>query len=196
MIDLTSYYNAGKAFDRSLQQMKEDYDYLKKSGKVSKAFLSKQKQLIKNLEFNQNVFEEEIFRLDNEYKRLDKRLKNQKLKAEAIFITHGIMDFPKKMNMRVEALVEIAKMTYKNEYIELPIGIKRAFGRIPEEDRKILERILFKQVEKKIEKDIQEFNYKCQKRKQQIQSSKEKKNTTSSKSKITSTSDMKSEETL
>jgi len=63
---------------------------------------------------------------------------------EAVCIIHGIMDFPMWMNKGNRYLVHQAVEDYRNDTITLPCVLKEKFDELPEDEKEVLDKILYK----------------------------------------------------
>lgn len=151
MSKVPSYDTVNKAFEKAVVLLQENLQYLANSGKVSDKFISMQNNIIKAIIDYQHQTEQIIGHLEWENWGLAKgkvneieKLKLIKESLEAVCIIHGIMDFPMWMNKGNRYLVHQAVEDYRNDTITLPCVLKEKFDELPEDEKEVLDRILYK----------------------------------------------------
>lgn len=151
MSKVLNYDTVNKAFEKAVILLQDNLQYLANSGKVSDKFISMQNNVIKALIDYQHQTESIIGHLEWENIELARgkvneieRLKLIKESFEAICIIHGIMDFPIWMNKGNDYLVTKAVSDYKSNTITIPCSLKEKFDQLPENEKFILDRILYK----------------------------------------------------
>lgn len=137
--------------------MQDDLQYLVNKGNVSEQFVSRQNRILKALVDYQQVTRQYIEHLKNEAvsTRLEQREQVLKLKEkivsfEAICIIHGIMDFPMWLNFGKVLLMDKAVRLNKESKMEIADMFKEKLERLPEADKKLVETILFKELNEDI----------------------------------------------
>lgn len=139
------------AFERAVLRMQKDLQYLANAGNVSQAFIAKQNLIIKHLIAYQKHTQDYITYLENENTqvRIERREKVKELQDriiafEAICILHGIIDFPAWLYWGKTHLVKQA-VDAKHKYgIRLPVEWRDKIEALPDNQRKTLKQILFK----------------------------------------------------
>jgi hypothetical protein len=146
-----SYDRINIAFERAVIQLQDNLQYLADNGKVSSRFIAKQNNIIKAIINYQHQTENLVGHLEWELLELTKgkiqeieRLKEIRESLEAICIAHGIMDFPMWMAKGNNLLVNQAIYAYREKTITLPILLKEKFDQLPKEEKKVLDKILYK----------------------------------------------------
>lgn len=151
MSKVPSYDTVNKSFEKAVVLLQENLQYLANSGKVSDKFISMQNNIIKAIIDYQHQTEQIIGHLEWENWGLAKgkvkeieKLKLIKESLEAVCIIHGIMDFPMWMNKGNRYLVHQAVEDHNNDTITLPCVLKEKFDELPEDEKEVLDKILYK----------------------------------------------------
>lgn len=159
------YSQINYAFEKAVIQMQDDLQFLVNKGNVSNHFVSKQNRILKALIDYQQATQYQIKHLENAVKtaHLEKREQVLKLKErivsfEAICIIHGIMDFPMWLSFGKVLLIDKAVRLSKANKIELADVFKEKLNKLPKEDKKLVEHILFKELNTEIQAVLEKMN--------------------------------------
>lgn len=147
----SKYDRINLAFERAVVQLQENLQYLVDKGKVSNKFISMQNNIIKAIINYQHQTEHLAGHLEWEILELTKgkireieQLKDIKVSLEAVCIIHGIMDFPLWMRKGKNYLISQAVCDHRANTITLPSLLKEKLDKLPEEEKKVLDKLLYK----------------------------------------------------
>ena len=154
------YDNVNDAFEKAVNLLQDNLQYLVNSGKVSSRFIAMQNNIIKALINYQHQTENIISNLQWENHEIAnrkveeiERLRLVKESLEAVCIIHGIMDFPIWLSKGNALLVNQAISNSKENSIHLPSALKKRFEDLSEDEKLHLDKILYKEFYRKLEEE-------------------------------------------
>ena len=159
---MDNYDRINTAFERAVQRLQDNLQYLADKGQVSDRFVSLQNAIIKALIDYQRQTENIMSGLEMEIMQLSvgkidelEKLRKTNTSLEAICIIHGITDFPFWMVKGMDYLVSEAVELNRQNTMQLPFMFTRMIqDTLSKEDRKTLESILYKRMEQSQEERL------------------------------------------
>lgn len=163
-ITSTTYHRINHAFERAVNLLRDNLQYLADQDKVSDKFLSLHNRIIESIIDYQKqteaiitALEEEVIKASQGRLKEIRRLEEIKEGFEALCIIHGITDFPMWMGRGKRSLVSQAIEDYKEKRLTLPVVLKDHFDRLPEHERQVLKKILYSGYDKEVAETKQQI---------------------------------------
>ena len=161
---MDNYDRINTAFERAVQRLQDNLQYLADKGQVSDRFVSLQNAIIKALIDYQRQTESIMSGLEMEVMQLCKgkieeleNLRDTKTGLEAICIIHGITDFPFWHAKGMDYLVNEAVELHRQNMMQLPFEFNKMMREtLNEEERETLKIILYKRMEQTQEERLME----------------------------------------
>lgn len=162
------------AFEKAISTMQTDLQRLANKGNVSDRFIAKQNRILKHLidYYNESQHlikstQGQLIETQIANNRQREEFTDRIIQFEAIYILHGILDFPLFLDYPKDILTDWAVDLYKDEKgFMLTHMMKDYIKELPETDQKVVEAILFRRVDQKIKELLSRVNHSRKKQKQ------------------------------
>ena len=158
---MNDYERKNTSFERAVNLLQENLQYLANKGVVSNRFISLQNNIIKSLIDYQKASEQRISTLELEHLELQHLLSNhidkyqeKILVLEAICFIHGIMDLDVWLNTNFSLLEEQATESFKEGSFSIPLAFNIYFNNMSKEDKAVINKILDKKAAQHTEQEL------------------------------------------